>query len=304
MDIDVDYDYSHKEEVVRSEADSNGNDCFAKIQTTSTEQPRGVIKDCFRVAGFPVAAGVTVAKMIPEQPGITLEAAWDQNPDIPEYFKEHPEQLEAFQIAERLQGVRKSAGTHACGHIPTPIPCEELFPVSVDKETGYLVCQYDMVEAEHLGNLKKDLLMLRNLTIIDIAHQAIKERYGITVPLWNEEILQDKEALQMISRGETDGVFQFESEGMKDFMQKLKPDGFEDMIAGVALYRPGPMDYIPNYITGKKAPEMISYLTPKLEPILKNTYGVIVYQEQVMQIVQALAGYSMGRADVVRKAMG
>lgn len=161
-----------------------------------------------------------------------------------------------------------------------------------------------MIEAEHLGNLKKDLLMLGNLTVINVAQKLIKERYDIEIPLWTDFIVNDQKSLDMISRGETDGVFQLESEGMKDFLKRLRPDCFEDIIAGVSLYRPGPIDFIPKYIEGKRNTAAITYATPELEEILSPTYGVIVYQEQVMQITQKLAGFTMGHADVVRKAMG
>ena len=305
-DIDVDYDYFHKDEIVESEAVSNGKQNFAKIQTFITMAAKGILRDLVRVAGLPVAVGNKLSGMIPSIPNqeVSLTTAYETNPELKEYIKSDREIEKIWNIALRLEGTKKTTSVHACGHIPTPVPCEDLFPVSVDPETGYLVCQYNMTEAEHLGNLKKDLLMLRNLTIIDTAQKKIKERHGVDVPLWDETILNDKAALDMISAGDTDGVFQLESDGMKSFMKKLKPSCFEDIIAGVALYRPGPMDFIPAYIKGKHEPESISYITPQLEPILKNTYGQIVYQEQVMRIVQRLAGFSMGRADVVRKAMG
>ncbi len=311
-DIDVDYDYAHKDEVVAFEAASNGSDCFSKIQTFGTMKVKNVLRDCARVAGYPASTGSTLTKFIPTkimdtQKGemtnnVTLKRCYEQIPELVDYIRENNLE-ELWKIALKLEGLKKSASTHACGHIPTPIPCEELYPVSLDK-SGYLVCQYNMTEAEHLGNLKKDLLMLRNLTIIDAAHKEINKRYGVVVPLWSEEILNDKDALSLISAGKTDGVFQLESEGMKKFLKELKPSCFEDVIAGVSLYRPGPMDYIPQYIEGKQHPANITYLTPQLEPILSATYGVIVYQEQVMQIVRVLAGFSMGRADLVRKAMG
>ena len=302
-DIDVDYSYIRKKDIIEFEAMSNGKDRFSKIQTFSKMLAKGVLRDCARIAGYEPAVGNTLSKLIPSELNMTLSKAYDTNPDLKLYLENHPEYEKLWDIAKKLEGTIKTISTHACGHIPTPVPCEELFPVSVDSETGYLVCQYNMVEAEHLGNLKKDLLMLRNLTVIDIAHQLIKERHGIDVPLWTEEILNDKEALKMISRGETDGVFQLESEGMKSFMKDLKPDCFEDIIAGVSLYRPGPMDFIPDYIRGKKDPSSVVYKTPELQPILEATYGCIVYQEQVMQIVRSLAGFSMGRADIVRRAM-
>lgn len=303
-DIDTDFDYAFKNIIIKSESDSNGKDCFAKIQTFGTMLAKGVLRDCARVAGYPVKVGEELAKMIPDDLGITLDQAYEKNPDIKAYIGEDKGLKKLWEIAKKLEGVKKSAGTHACGHIPTPIPCEQLFPVSVDKESGYLVCQYNMSDAEHLGNLKKDLLMLRNLTVINVARRLVKENYGVDIPFWTDEIVNDKEALEMISRGDTDGVFQLESDGMKDFMKNLKPDCFEDIIAGVSLYRPGPMDFIPQYIEGKKRPETVTYLVPELEPVLKPTYGVIVYQEQVMLITQRLANFTMGHADVIRKAMG
>ena len=303
-DIDVDYDAAHKNEVVAFEAQSNGYDHFAKIQTFQTMAARAVLKDVCRVAGLPVSTGAWLSGMVPDEKDMTLKKAMDLNPDLEKAVRSDKELGKVWDIALRLEDTNKSPGTHACGHIPTPVPCENLFPVAVDKKTGYLVCQYDMTQAEHLGNLKKDLLMLGNLTVIDVARQAVKREYGKDVPLWTAEVLNDKAALDVIAAGDTNGVFQLESEGMKGFMRELKPSCFEDVIAGVALYRPGPMDFIPQYIEGKYHPESVTYLTPKLEPILKNTYGIIVYQEQVMQIVRDLAGFSMGRSDVVRKAMG
>lgn len=275
-DIDVDYDYSHKDEVIAFEAESNGKNRFAKIQTFTTMQAKGVLKDCARVAGYPVSTGEMLSKLVGNFD--TLSKAWENNADLRDYVHSYTGLTQLWEIALKLEGTKKAASTHACGHIPTFLPCEELFPCSVDQETGYLICQYDMVQAEHLGNLKKDLLMLRNLTVINSAHKAIKERYGITVPLWTEEILNDPEALALIARGDTNGVFQLESEGMKKFMKELKPNCFEDVIAGVALYRPGPMDFIPDFIKGKQNPEQITYLVPELEEILAPTYGVIVYQ--------------------------
>ncbi len=301
-DIDVDYNYAHKSDVVKSEADSNGIERFAKIQTFVTMAAKGVVRDCVRVAGYDPSVGNQFSKMIGSSP--SLQEAYDTNPEIEEYLNTDPSIKKLWNIALKLENLKKSASTHACGHIPTYEKCEDLFPCSVDKKTGYLICQYDMVEAEHLGNLKKDLLMLRNLDVIEVAHKAIKERHGVSIPLWTEDILNDKKALALFCSGDTNGIFQFESAGMKKFMKELKPTCFEDVIAGVSLYRPGPMDFIPQYVEGKHNPASIHYLTPELKPILENTYGCIVYQEQVMQIVRELAGFSMGRADRVRKGMG
>lgn len=302
-DIDVDYQYDRKDDVIKSEADSNGHENFCKIQTLGSMKAKGVLKDVLRVGGYEPALGNKLCKLIPNDPKMTLSKAYSLDPAIPEFIEEYGIQKE-WDIAQKLEGLKKSSSSHACGHIPTPIPCEDLFPCRVDSTTGYLVCEYDMVQAEHLGNLKKDLLMLRNLTVIGVAQSAIKEHFGIDVPLWTEEVLNDKAALKLFWDGATNGVFQFESTGMKNFMQELKPDCFEDIIAGVSLYRPGPMDYIPDYIAGKHNPEEVVYDFPELKPILAPTYGVITYQEQVMQIVQLLAGFSKGEADVVRKGMG
>ena len=267
---------------------------------------KGIVRDLARVAGYPVSTGAKLSSLIPgdAQKALSLKQAWEANPDLVSYINSDPGLQKLWRIALRLEDTNKAESTHACGHVPTAVPCEDLFPVSVDSKTGYLVCQYDMTEVEHLGNLKKDLLMLRNLTVIDVAMKDVEKKTGKKVPLWNAEVLNDKAALEVIAAGDTNGVFQLESEGMKDFMRKLKPTCFEDIVAGVALYRPGPMDFIDDYIRGKHYPETIRYMVPQLKPILESTYGVIVYQEQVMQIVQRLAGFSMGRADVVRKAMG
>ena len=306
MDIDVDYDYAHKDEVVAFEADDNGRDHFAKICTFTGMNAKSVLKDCCRINGLPTSTGSELAAFIPDEVEMTLQKAYDSVPELQDYLKNADDVIKKiWKIALKLEGTKKSQSTHACGHIPTPIPCEDLFPSVIDKKSGCLACQYDMAQAEHLGNLKKDLLMLRNLTIVDVAQREVKKKDpNIVIPIWNNEVFYDEEALKMISRGETLGIFQLESDGMAAFMKQLKPDTFEDIIAGVALYRPDPMDFIPQYIAGKKDPSTITYLTPKLEPILKNTYGVIVYQEQVMQIVQQLAGYTKGRSDVLRKAMG
>ena len=241
-DIDVDYDYSHKDEVIAFEAEDNGKDHFSKIQTFTTMNAKGIVRDIARVAGYPPSVGSKIAGFIPKDPKMTLDKAWELDPELQNYINSDEGLKKLWEIARKLEGTKKAPSTHACGHIPTPVPCEDLYPVSVDSETGYLVCQYNMSDAEHLGNLKKDLLMLRNLTIIDTAQREIKEKYDVDIPLWTDEILNDKKALELIASGDTNGIFQLESEGMKDFMKKLQPSCFEDIIAGVALYRPGPME--------------------------------------------------------------
>ncbi len=303
-DIDTDYEFLRKDDVINEEANDYGKDHFAKIRTFGTMQAKAVLKSCTKVSGIEnhVAIGNKLSKFIVDNH--SLQEEWDSNPDLRAYVQSSDILKKIWEISLKLEDTKKSAGTHACGHIPTPVPCEELFPCAVDSETGYLVCEYDMTQAEHLGNLKKDLLMLRNLTIIDTAQKEILKRTGKKIPLWTEEILNDAKALEMVSRGDTDGVFQLESDGMKSFMKQLQPNCFEDIIAGVALYRPGPMSYIPDYVQNKHNPKRIHYPTPESRDILAPTYGIIVYQEQVMLLVQKLAGFSMGRADVVRKAMG
>ena len=291
-DIDVDYDYSHKDEVIAFEAEDNGKDHFSKIQTFTTMNAKGIVRDIARVAGYPPSVGSKIAGFIPKDPKMTLDKAWELDPELQNYINSDEGLKKLWEIARKLEGTKKAPSTHACGHIPTPVPCEDLYPVSVDSETGYLVCQYNMSDAEHLGNLKKDLLMLRNLTIIDTAQREIKEKYDVDIPLWTDEILNDKKALELIASGDTNGIFQLESEGMKDFMKKLQPSCFEDIIAGVALYRPGPMDYIPNYIQGKHDPASIQYLTPELEEILQSTYGVIVFQGATRSQLKRLSRFT------------
>lgn len=237
LDIDTDFDYAFKDKIISDEVDRNGYDYYAKIRTFGTMLAKGVLKDCTRVADYPVSVGVKLSKFISD-PKWSLKDAWENNPDLQEYVMSDAQIKKIWDIALKIEGTKKSCGMHACGSLVVPEKCEDLFPSSVDSETGYLVCEYNMTQAEHLGNLKKDLLMLRNLTIINIAQAAIKKRYSIEVPLWNEEILNDADALQLFSDGDTNGVFQFESEGMTRFMKQLKPSSFEDIISGVALYRP------------------------------------------------------------------
>ena len=299
-DIDVDYDRSFKADIIQYERDRNGASNFAKIQTFQTMASKAVVKDCARVYGFPPAVGAKFSKLIGKS--ASLEEAWKNNSDLRDFVGSDKGYEKVWNIARKLEGTKRSASTHACGHIPTPVPCEELFPCSLDKD-GLLICQYDMTEVEHLGNLKKDLLMLRNLTIIDVASKLVKSRTGLDVPMYQKDLLNDKEALAMIAAGDTDGVFQLEESGMRKFMTQLKPKTFADISAGVALYRPGPMDYIPEYLQNRKNPNDIKYEVPALAKILGETYGVIVYQEQAMEICRELAGFSMAESDVVRKGM-
>lgn len=237
MDIDTDFDYAFKDEVVADEAERNGFDHFAKIRTFGTLLAKGVLKDCVRVADLPVSVGVKLSKFVTD-PKWTLKDTWENNPDVQEYVHSDKRYEKVWEIALKLEGTKKSKGIHACGHLAVPDKCENLFPCGIDEETGYLVSEYNMTQIEHLGNLKKDLLMLRNLTIINIAQKSIKERYGVDVPLWTTEVLNDKAGLQLFADGETNGIFQFESAGMTKYMRQLKPSCFEDVIAGVALYRP------------------------------------------------------------------
>lgn len=291
-DIDTDFEFMRKDDVIREEADDYGNDHFAKIRTFGTMKAKNVLKGCAKVSGIAdhVRVGNKLAKFIVDNHNLKEE--WNLNPELQAYVHSDKMLEKIWDIALKLENVKKSAGTHACGHIPTPLPCEELFPCAVDSETGYLICEYDMVQAEHLGNLKKDLLMLRNLTIIDTAQKEVERRTGKKIPFWTEDILNDKKALEMITKGDTDGVFQLESDGMKSFMRQLKPTCFEDIVAGVALYRPGPMAYIPDYVKNKHNPEGIKYPTPGSVEILKDTYGIIIFQGATRSQLKRLSKFA------------
>ena len=261
---------------------------------------RSVIRDVGRVLDVPYNHVDRIAKMVPFEIHITLEQALAQNSELRKLYEKDEITHRIIQIAKRLEGMPRNASTHACGVVITKDPVDTYVPLYVND--GNIVSEYTMTLLEELGLLKMDFLGLRTLTVIEDCKKLVKQNRGIDVEFDNN--MDDQNVYKLWHEGKTLGIFQFESSGMTSFMKELKPDCLEDLIAGVSLYRPGPMDQIPRYIRGKQNPGHNEYTHPALEPILNVTYGCMVYQEQVMQIVRNLAGYSLGRADIVRRAMG
>ncbi len=295
-DIDIDFCYVRRPEVIDYVNRKYGADRVAQIITFGTMAARAVIRDVGRVLGMPYADVDAVAKLVPNVLNIKLKDGIDMTPKLREAYENDPKIKELLDISLALEGLPRHASTHAAGVVISNAPVYVHVPLQ--KNDDVITTQFPMGTLERLGLLKMDFLGLRNLTVIQDAAQMA----GITLDTKNM-VYDAPEVYKLISRGDTAGVFQLESAGMKAFMRELMPDSLEDIIAGISLYRPGPMDSIPTYIRNKKNPEGIQYLHPKLEPILKVTYGCIVYQEQVMQIVRDIGGYSMARADSVRKAM-
>ena len=300
-DIDVDFEDSGRQKVIDYVTEKYGHDQVTQIITFGTLAAKGVVRDVGRVMDLPYAKCDRIAKLIPNDLKITLEQALKSSPDLKKQFDEDPETHRLITMAERLEGLPRHTSKHAAGIVISGAPVVNFVPLSRGTD-GAVTTEFTMTTIEELGLLKMDFLGLKTLTVIKDAERFIKDNYGIVVNVDNMNF-QDSKVYEMISSGDCSGVFQLESEGMASFMKRLGPTTLEDIIAGVALYRPGPMDFIPKYIEGKKHPELVKYDCLKMEPILKNTYGCIVYQEQVMQIVRDLAGYSMGRSDLVRRAM-
>ena len=299
-DIDTDFCYRHRQEVIDYVAEKYGKDCVAQIVTFGTMSARLVLRDVGRVMDMPYGDVDKIAKMVPNELNITLDQALEKNPELKSAYEEDEKVQKLIDMGRRLEGLPRHTSTHAAGVLITASQTSDYVPLCTND--GNVVTEYTMNTLEELGLLKMDFLGLRTLTVIGDAVDMIKKTDGIDIDIDNMGY-EDPEVYQMISQGKTDGVFQLESAGMTQFMRELKPQNLEDVIAGISLYRPGPMDFIPKYLKGKKDQSSIRYLTPELEPILKNTYGCIVYQEQVMQIVRDLAGYTMGRSDLVRRAM-
>ena len=299
-DIDVDFCYERREEVIDYVARKYGRDHVSQIITFGTMAARMVIRDVGRVLDFPYAETDKLAKMIPFEVHITIKKALEQNRELKELYDNEEEIHKLLDIAMALEGMPRQASTHACGVVITKDPVDTYVPLYVND--GAVSTQYTMTILEQLGLLKMDFLGLRTLTVIEDAKRLVKSNRGIDVKF--DKDMNDPKVFKLWGEGHSVGIFQFESAGMTSFMKELKPDSLEDIIAGVSLYRPGPMDQIPRYIKNKLNPEHAEYTHPSLEPILKVTYGCMVYQEQVMQIVRDLAGYSLGRADLVRRAMG
>ena len=299
-DFDVDFSDERRQEVIDYVARKYGHDHVSQIITFGTMAAKMVIRDVARVLDYPYAEADALAKMIPNEIHITIKKALEQNKELKERYDTDEQTRKILDIAMGLEGMPRQASTHACGVVITKDPVDTYVPLYV--RDGQINTQYIMTTLEELGLLKMDFLGLRNLTVIQNTIDMVKENHGIDVEF--DQDMSDPKVYKLWQDGNTSGIFQFESQGMTNFMKELKPDCLEDLIAGVSLYRPGPMDQIPRYIRGKQNPGHNEYTHPSLEPILNVTYGCMVYQEQVMQIVRDLAGYSLGRADLVRRAMG
>lgn len=299
-DIDVDFCYERRQEVIDYVVEKYGKDCVSQIVTFGTMAARAVIKDVGRVLDLPYAMVDNIAKMVPREIGITIDKALAENPDLKSEYENNEVVKDLIDKSKRLEGLPRHASMHAAGVLICGKPVEDYVPLSTGSD-GAVVAQFVMTTLEELGLLKMDFLGLRTLTVIKDAENLIKKHNkGFSI---HDIDYSDKGVFDAISTGKCDGIFQLESAGMKSFMKELKPRTLEDLIAGISLYRPGPMDFIPQYIKGKNNQDSVTYACPQLEAILKPTYGCIVYQEQVMQIVRDLAGYSWGRSDLVRRAM-
>ncbi|MEI3405705.1 MAG: DNA polymerase III subunit alpha [Christensenellales bacterium] len=298
-DIDVDFCYERRQEVIDYVARRYGADHVSQIITFGTMSARAVVRDVGRVLGYPYAEVDAVSKSIPFELNMTLSRALDISPELKKNYQEDARVKRLIDTSRALEGLPRHASTHAAGVLITDKPVTDYVPLQRNDEV--ITTDFPMGTIEKLGLLKMDFLGLRTLTVIRDALDLMRDA---GVDMKAEDIpLDDQAVYDMISEGETDGVFQLESGGMRSFLSNMKPQNFEDIIAAISLYRPGPMDSIPRYIEGKNNPESIHYLHPKLKPILDVTYGCMVYQEQVMQIVRDLAGYSYGRSDLVRRAM-
>ena len=299
-DIDVDFCFERRQEVIDYVVRKYGKDRVVQIVTFGTLAARGVIRDVGRVMDLPYAFVDSIAKMIPQELNITIDKALQMNPELRKTYENDPQVKLLIDMCKRLEGLPRHSSMHAAGVVIGQREIDDFVPLSRASD-GSITTQFTMTTLEELGLLKMDFLGLRTLTVIQNAVQLAK---GKNPELNMDQIdYNDKQVLAYIGTGKTDGIFQLESGGMKGFMKELKPNSLEDIIAGISLYRPGPMDFIPQYIRGKNDAASITYDCPQLEPILAPTYGCIVYQEQVMQIVRDLAGYTLGRSDLLRRAM-
>ncbi len=300
-DIDIDFSDELRYKVIEYVVEKYGADCVTQIVTFGTLKAKGVVRDVGRVLDMPYSFVDSIAKMIPKDLGVTLDMALTMNPDLKAMYESDPQVHQLIETGKALEGLPRNTSMHAAGVVIAGKPMDEYVPLSRGSD-GTLVTQFIMTTIEELGLLKMDFLGLRTLSVIDNSLKLIKDDFGIDIDI-DAIDYDDKEVLAYISTGKCEGIFQLESSGMKNFMKELKPESLEDVIAGISLYRPGPMDFIPQYIKGKNDRESVTYDCPQLESILAPTYGCIVYQEQVMEIVRSLAGYSMGRSDLVRRAM-
>ena len=300
-DIDIDFCFERRQEVIDYVVEKYGKDRVVQIVTFGTMAARGVIRDVGRVLDLPYAQVDTVAKMIPTELNITIDKAMERNPELAKTYREDDQIRNLIDMAKRLEGLPRHTSMHAAGVVISQKDIDEYVPLSRATD-GSITTQFTMTTLEELGLLKMDFLGLRTLTVIQDTEKLVEKDIGICLDM-DKIDYSDEKVLSSIGTGKTEGVFQLESAGMKNFMKELKPQSLEDVIAGIALYRPGPMDFIPQYIRGKNNAETVTYDCPQLKPILEATYGCIVYQEQVMQIVRELGGYTLGRSDLLRRAM-
>ncbi len=302
-DIDIDFDDEGRDRVLKYVIEKYGKSQVAQIITYGTMAAKSSIRDCARVMELPLSESNLLAKMVPERPGTSLDMAFGEVKELADIKKGSDLKAQVLQQAVILEGSVRNTGTHACGVIITPDDLTKFVPVSTARDSDMLVTQFDNSVVESAGMLKMDFLGLTTLSVINSALKNIKKSKGITIDI-DTIPLDDVRTYQLFQRGETTGTFQFESVGMQKYLRQLKPDKFEDLIAMNALYRPGPMEYIPTFINRKHGREPIKYDLPAMEEYLAETYGITVYQEQVMLLSQKLAGFSKGDADVLRKAMG
>ncbi|MCL2353064.1 MAG: DNA polymerase III subunit alpha, partial [Defluviitaleaceae bacterium] len=299
-DIDIDFCYERRQEVIDYVISKYGDDRVAQIITFGTMGAKAVIRDVGRALGMPYAQVDAIAKKIPFMLGMTLDKALSIEPTFKQEYDTNPASKGLIDMAKRLEGLPRHASTHAAGVVISDKELTRHVPIS--QNDGVNTTQFSMGVLEELGLLKMDFLGLRTLTVIKHTTAEIKRRYGIDINITKID-MEDKQVFEAIAAGKTEGMFQLESRGMTSFMKELKPESIGDLTAGISLFRPGPMDFIPKYLKNKHAKGEVKYLLPELKPLLEETYGVIVYQEQVMQIVQLLAGYSLGRSDLIRRAM-
>lgn len=303
-DIDVDFADDRRDEVLTYVQQKYGNDRVAQIITFGTMAARGSVRDVARALGKSYALGDKIAKLIPDKPGTTLKSALNNVQALQNLYSQNPEVKEIYETAVKLEGVVRHASTHACGVVIGDKPLTKYLPLAINQKGPIrALTQYGMNDCAAIGLLKIDFLGLSNLTIINNALKIIKQRLNVDIDI-DSIPMDDKKTYTLLARAETVGVFQLESEGMRRYLKELKPSQFEDIVAIVALYRPGPIELIPDYIQYKHGRKKISYLHPKLKPILKTTYGIGIYQEQMMRIATDLAGYSLSEADTLRKAIG
>ncbi|MBY0758269.1 DNA polymerase III subunit alpha [Sellimonas caecigallum] len=300
-DIDVDFCFERRQEVIDYVGRKYGADRVVQIVTFGTMAARGVIRDVGRVMDLPYAFVDGIAKMIPTELNMTLNLALTKNPELRKVYETDEQVRELIDMSKRLEGLPRHTSMHAAGVVISQKAIDEYVPLSLGADNS-VTTQFTMTTLEELGLLKMDFLGLRTLTVIQNAVKLAEKSTGKEIDI-DKIDYNDKAVLDSLGTGKTDGVFQLESSGMKNFMKELKPQNLEDIIAGISLYRPGPMDFIPQYIRGKNHPDEITYDCPQLKPILEATYGCIVYQEQVMQIVRDLGGYTLGRSDLLRRAM-